>query len=194
MNPLHDIAEDWSKARQREDPAAELCALATVDSIGRPCVRTVVLWDVTEDGLVIMSNTLSPKWRQLKDSGEWEVLILWTTINKQYRVSGRLREPSEADVTKYWPRKRYELKLLDHYCMRNYPQSAVLPSLEDFDRAVEQLRIEFPNPDDIPIPEIARAILLHADEADVWDGRDGMPERALYSRNDEKWEKQYLVP
>jgi pyridoxine/pyridoxamine 5'-phosphate oxidase len=70
----------------------------------------------------------------------------------------------------------------------------VLPSLEDFDRTVEQLRIEFPNPDAVPIPRIACAILLHPDEVDVWDGRDGMPERALYSRKSGHWEKQYLVP
>jgi pyridoxine/pyridoxamine 5'-phosphate oxidase len=194
MNPLHDMAEDWGKARQREDPAADLCALATVDSSGQPCVRTVVLWDVIEGSFVIMSNTLSPKWRQLKESGSWEVLILWTSLLKQYRLRGKLREPSEADITKYWPHKRYELKLLDHYCARNHPQSALLPSLENFDRTMEELRIEFPDPDAVPIPRIACAILLHPDEVDVWHGREGMPERALYSKISGQWEKQHLVP
>ena len=75
-DPLTLLADDRARARERDDPCASLCTLASVDAAGHPQARTLVLRDV-DDRLVsaylaraaldyLVGFTLSPMlWRKL---------------------------------------------------------------------------------------------------------------------------------
>ena len=60
VNPLRRLREDRIRARGLNDPYAELCALATVDSGRNPQVRTLVLRDL-DDRLAVFVNASSPR-------------------------------------------------------------------------------------------------------------------------------------
>src|SRR5687767_9292432 len=109
MNPIQEIRDDWDAARKAGDPTANLCALSTVGFVdGRPRVRTLILWDVRDDGVVLLTNTTSPKWYELQGNPHFEVMMLWTSVMKQYRVRGVTRDLPLADLREQWEKKRYE--------------------------------------------------------------------------------------
>ena len=97
-DPIHQIREDWKAAKDADDPLAGLCALSTVSvDDGRPRVRTLVLWDIREEGVVLLTNNTSPKWHELRRRPCHEVMILWTSVQKQYRLRGEASGLPDSD-------------------------------------------------------------------------------------------------
>ena len=64
---------------------------------GAPGVRPIVLRDVGPQGIGLLISSTSPKWEPLA-SGRYELLLLWLTIRRQYRVRGTLAPMPEALV------------------------------------------------------------------------------------------------
>jgi pyridoxamine 5'-phosphate oxidase len=191
-NPIEQIRSDWEKARKAGDPTANLCALSTVGlTDGRPRVRTLIMWDVTESGVVLLTNTTSPKWHELQRNPHFEVMILWTSIHKQYRLRGRVRDLPEGELQGMWAKKRYELKLLDHYYYGGPQQSAPVDRAE-FLKNMADLEARYP--ESPPMPDSAKGLLLAADEIDVWNGKERFPERLLFVRTGAAWSTSNLAP
>ena len=68
-----------------EDPCANLCTVASVDSHGYPQARTLVLRDVKER-LAIFANETSPKWREITLNARISVVVWLPALNLQYRL------------------------------------------------------------------------------------------------------------
>ena len=81
---------------------------------GAPGVRPIVLRDVGPQGIGLLISGTSPKWEPLS-SGRYELLLLWLTIRRQYRVRGTLAPMPDALVETYWNQKVHESRLLDVY-------------------------------------------------------------------------------
>jgi pyridoxamine 5'-phosphate oxidase len=194
-HPIHMLQADQEKARSLSDPSSDLCALATVDADGCPAVRTLVLWEVRDEGPVLLTNITSPKWHHLSLNGKFELLILWTTLQRQYRLRGGFVELEMGELTRLWSKKRYELKLLDHYYLRGRAQSDSMPSFDEMTHAMESLKQEFHDPDAVPMPHTAKGLQLVISEIDVWEGNTPCPTRTLFVKNaDAQWTKKHLVP
>jgi pyridoxamine 5'-phosphate oxidase len=192
VNPIEQIRSDWDAARKAGDPGANLCALATVGvDDGRPRVRTLILWDVRDGGAALLTNTTSPKWQELQANPHFELMILWTSIQKQYRLRGLGHDLPEPELRALWSKKRYELKLLDHYYHRGPQQSAPVDRSE-FLKSMAALESTYP--ESVPMPDSAKGLLLTPDEIDVWNGSERFPERLLFVREGEMWSRTNLAP
>jgi pyridoxamine 5'-phosphate oxidase len=194
MNPIPQLQRDWKAAKDAGDPAATFCALATVDEAGHPHVRTVVLWDIRSDGLPILTNTTSPKWAHLRSKPNYELVLLWLSLQRQYRIRGTCVELPREDTRRLWAKKRYELKLLDYYYARFGHQSTRIFSHDEFRRRIEVLKSEYPESSDLLFPETAEGLLLQIEQVDLWIGVGLVPERLLYRRLRNKWSVDHLVP
>ena len=89
-DPIALVVEDRARARAAGDPLADLCVLATgggAEEDGSAGVRPIVLRDVGPQGIGLLISRTSPKWEPLS-AGRYEVLLLWLTIRRQYRVRG----------------------------------------------------------------------------------------------------------
>jgi len=193
IDPIALILNDGRAANRANDPMSNLCGLSTVGLDGRPKVRTLILWDVRNDGLALLANTTSPKHHELERDPHFEALLVWPIIQRQYRLRGEVREMTASDLSTLWNRKRYELKLLDHYYSRYQGQS--LPVVrEEFLRLMGDLESEFPDSATIPVPDSAIGLLLNLDEIDVWNGSARFPERTLFRRNESVWTETALTP
>src|SRR5262249_13877445 len=123
----------------------------------------------------------------------FEALLVWPTIQRQYRLRGEVNELKASDLTALWNRKRYELKLLDHYYSRYLGQSMPV-AREEFLRLMGDLEVEFSDSATIPVPDSAIGLLLNPDEIDVWNGSARFPERTLFRRNESSWTETALTP
>ncbi|MDX1514430.1 MAG: pyridoxamine 5'-phosphate oxidase family protein, partial [Gammaproteobacteria bacterium] len=114
-DPLVQLASDQARARAGQDPCVDRCSLATVTRDGEPRVRTLVLHGVENGRLELYFNATSPKWRQLKANGKYELLVYWPTIGRQYRLSGGLDEIPWETMAERWRRRESAGKQLDLY-------------------------------------------------------------------------------
>lgn len=194
VDPITEIVADRERARAAGDPLVDACILATSDGHGAPGVRALVLRDVGEQGLGLLISATSPKWEPLH-SGRYELLILWQTIHRQYRVRGSLTPMPEERVEEYWRRKVHASRLLDLYYDRVQPQSTPVTSREAFMRGIETLRQHHPTPEAVPRPPQLRGVYLRPTRIEIWRGSaDRLHDRRLCTRSHEGWREQVLVP
>jgi pyridoxamine 5'-phosphate oxidase len=96
MELLDRPAEPWplfdrwfALAQQSEQSNPEAMALATVDRSGIPQLRTVLMKQIDQRGLVFFTNSHSTKGQNIVDQPEVSALFYWRTLNRQIRVNGR---------------------------------------------------------------------------------------------------------
>jgi pyridoxamine 5'-phosphate oxidase len=193
-DPIGELEADRERARAAKDPFADLCVLATAPASGPPGVRVVVLRDTGPQGIGLLINATSPKWRPLTEE-RYECLLPWLTIRRQYRIRGGLAPMPEARLAGYWDLKVHESRLLDLYYERMGPQSSRVASPEAFRAGIETLRREHPTRESVSRPAELRGVYLVPKRIEIWHGSpDRLHDRRLYAREGDGWSESVLVP
>jgi pyridoxamine 5'-phosphate oxidase len=198
LDPIALIVADRERARAAGDPFADLCVLATAPDGGTnaaaPGVRPIVLRDVGPQGIGLLISRTSPKWEPLS-AGRYELLLLWLTIRRQYRVRGSVTSMPEPLVQTYWDQKVHESRLLDLYYATHGAQSSVVPSRERFLEGIDALRRRYPSPEAVPRPELLRGVYLVPERIEAWRGApDRLHDRRRFAREGSGWREETLVP
>jgi pyridoxamine 5'-phosphate oxidase len=196
-DPVALVVDDRARARAAGDPLVDLCVLATAGGghdPGAPGVRPIVLRDVGPQGIGLLISRTSPKWEPLS-SGRYELLLLWLTIRRQYRVRGGIAPMPEAMVETYWNQKVHESRLLDLYYATYGAQSTTVASRAQFLEGIEALRRRHPTPEAVPRPELLRGVYLIPERIEAWRGSpDRLHDRRRFLRVEEGWREETLVP
>ncbi|MCY4564581.1 MAG: hypothetical protein OXE40_08900 [Gammaproteobacteria bacterium] len=187
MNPLHRLREDRARARELNDPYAELCVLATVDSHRNPQARTLVLRDLDER-LAVFVNATSPKWPSMDSVA---AVVFLASLDIQYRLQCRTEPVAAETVQASWQLRPEIPKRLD-WLYEKRPQSSVL-------RRREQLLAELtaaPVPDPLVAPDSARGLYLVPEAVERLDVKhdSGIHDRRRWTLAEGEWREQVLVP
>lgn len=197
VDPVALVVEDRERARAAGDPMVDLCVLGTSGSgrdVRAPGVRPIVLRDVGPQGIGLLISQTSPKWEPLA-SGRAEVLLLWLTIRRQYRVRGAIRPMPEALVETYWNQKVHASRLLDAYYATYAGQSTPVGSRAQFLEGIDALRQRYPTPEAVPRPELLRGVYVVPERIEQWRGSpDRLHDRRLFVRETGGWREDVLVP
>jgi len=195
-DPILAIQEAREQARQLRDPYVDVCFLATASAAGQPEVRAISLRDIdVAKGFALVISELSPKWQQLT-AGPCSLHMLWITVQRQYRVYGRL-EPMESErLQYYWNRKVHASRLLEHYYETYQSQSHPIASYDTLLQGIDALRQRYPQAEAVPLAAALRGVYLYPTAIDVWHGSpaDRLHDRRLYTRGKTAWTSQSLVP
>jgi pyridoxamine 5'-phosphate oxidase len=85
-------------------------ALATADGAGAPSVRTLLLKDITDEGLWFATLSTSPKGQELAFNPRAAVVLYWREQGRQIRVSGDAeagsRDLARSDFLRRHPNAR----------------------------------------------------------------------------------------
>jgi pyridoxamine 5'-phosphate oxidase len=194
-DPIALLVEDRERARAKGDPLTDLCVLATAGAAdGMPGVRPIVLRDVGPQGIGLLISRTSQKWEPLA-SGRSEILLLWLTIRRQYRVRGAIAPMPEATIEGYWNQKVHESRLLDLYYATYGAQSTVVESRARFLEGIDALRRQHPTTEDVPRPELLRGVYLVPQRIEAWRGSpDRLHDRRRFVREPLGWREETLVP
>lgn len=194
-DPIQEIAAEWERVRERNDPLAEVCYLVTVASPDRAEARALTLREVTDRGVGVMVNRTSPKWRQLSQTETATILIHWPSVRRQYRIWGTIVPMDPERIETYWRRKSLGSKLLEYYYTEFRPQSGEVASREAFLAGIEELRRRFPDREAVPPPASLAGIYVVPREIEAWHGsEERLHDRRRYRRAGEAWEAVTLVP
>ena len=196
-DPLSLVVDDRARARAASDPMTDLCVLATAGHASRaeaPGVRPIVLRDIGPQGIGLLISGTSPKWEPLS-SGRYELLLLWLTIRRQYRVRGTIDAMPDATLETYWNQKVHASRLLDVYYGTYGAQSTPVASRDAFLQDIDALRRQYPTPEAVPRPELLRGVYLVPERIEVWRGSpDRLHDRRRFHREATGWREETLVP
>lgn len=165
-------------------------SLATATARGVPSVRTLLLRDVTPEGLWFATLVSSPKGADLVANPRAAVSLYWREQGRQLRFAGSVqtgsRELAAADFLARHPDSRAGALA--------GRQSQPLPDPAELEHAVEAAKATIAaEPGTVP-PEWT-VYLLRPDTVEFWQA---MPERGQarlrYTRVGERWDRTLLWP
>lgn len=195
-DPIADMIAARARARQLGDPYVDVCFLATATSEGAPAVRAIALRDIEIRGVGLLINANSPKWQQLEATGQYVLQVFWATVQRQYRVQGRLEAMDAERLQHYWARKGYHSRLMEAYYEEVEPQSQAVSTREVLLSGMQTLESRYPDRERIPLPASLRGVYLYPLTIDVWHGApaDRLHDRRLFTRTANGWSSSVLVP
>ena len=190
VDPLTWCAEWLADAAQAEPVNPTAVALATVDGVGHPQVRMVLLRGFDRNGFAFYTNTESPKGEDLALHPHAALCFYWKSLARQLRVTGKVEAvtPTEADA--YFASRPHESQIGAWASQ----QSRVLDSRATLEQQVASFTQRFAV---APVPRPAywsgyRVVPAHIE---FWEERPyRLHARTLFRRRGEHWEICHLYP
>ena len=184
--------EEWlSLANTSETNDPNAMSLATTDESGLPDVRIVLLKGVTSEGFSFFTNSLSKKGRQLKSNSAAALLFHWKSQRRQVRIRGNVDPLPESDADEYFASRSLQSQL----AAIASEQSSPLPSRQEFEDKVTELRKQFKDSAQVPRPKHWGGYMLAPEEIEFWQDQPfRMHDRLLYQRRGNSWQSSRLYP
>jgi pyridoxamine 5'-phosphate oxidase len=189
-NPIAQFQSwfDAAVAAQLPEPNAMTIATATPD--GMPSARVVLLKDVDDRGFVFFTNYNSHKGQELTANPQAAIVFLWTELERQVRIQGRVERIAPAESDEYFysrpPGSRLGAWASD--------QSEVVASREVLDQQLADLEAKYAN-QEIPRPEHWGGFRVIPTMIEFWQGRSSrLHDRLRYRLVGEAWVIDRLSP
>jgi pyridoxamine 5'-phosphate oxidase len=167
-------------------------ALATVDAVGVPNVRMVLLKDADPRGFVFYTNLESEKGREIAGASAAAGVLHWKSLRRQVRFRGPVERVTAEEADAYYA-SRARVSRLGAWASK---QSRPLPSRAVLEGAVAEMEARFPG-DAIPRPTHWSGTRILAREIEFWHDRPyRLHDRVRFTRENEgaPWEKTRLWP
>ncbi|MEM1349283.1 MAG: pyridoxamine 5'-phosphate oxidase [Myxococcota bacterium] len=196
--PLHTDPFAWfgewlseAEATGMVDPNA--CAVATVDSDGRPSARIVLLKEWDERGFVFYTNLTSRKGREALGQEVAAMTFFWRDMDRQIRIEGDVVQVSDEQADAYYA-TRPKGSRVGAWASN---QSSPLDSRQTLMEEVAGLEAKYADTDDVPRPPHWSGLRIVPRAIEFWQaGAFRLHNRFVFTRAKEResWEVQRLNP
>ena len=188
-DPLVQFERWFAEAVAAQLPLANAMTLATVAASGAPAARVVLLKGVDGGGFVFYTNYQSRKGRELAAQPLACLVLLWSELERQVRIEGRVEKVPAADSDAYYASRPLGARLSAWASAQSEPvagRAALERSLE------EMVRRHGAAP---PRPPHWGGYRLLPEAVEFWQGRaDRLHDRLLYRRAGVHWTIERLAP
>ena len=190
-DPINKVKAWMEQARNTEKSDADAISLATVDEMGFPNVRMVLLRKIEADSFVFFTNYTSKKAQEIEFSNKVAFSFHWKSLAKQIRVRG-ISEKEDGVIADDYYSSRDLGSRIGAWASR---QSAVLKNRQELLQRVREAEKKFKN--DPPRPTFWGGIRIRPLSIEFWtDGEFRLHERELWTRTqiDAPWRNCLLYP
>ena len=197
---VHDLEPDpadqfhrWFKdAVEAQIMEPNAMTLASVDALGWPDARVVLLKDADEQGFTFYTNYLSAKAEQIDNCAQVCLVFYWDVLFRQVRIRGTIAKVGRDEAQAYWdtrPRAS-QLGAIASHQSQTLDSRTVLE--ENFAKAAEQYR----QAQVIPLPDDWGGYRVTPETVEFWQGQPSrLHDRFVYvRREDGGWKTQRLAP
>lgn len=164
--------------------------LSTVDSLGNPSSRIVLLKGVFDDKFRIYTCYSSDKGRAIDSNPNVSMLWYWDVLEQQVRVKGVAARTSRAETEAYFRSRPRESQLSAYVSA----QSQVVSSRDELEKkrlkAIKELEGK-----DVPLPDNWGGYDIAPSYFEFWQGRaNRFHDRLVFERNASSWSIKRLEP
>ena len=170
------------------DPSAIILATANKDA--EPSVRVVLLKGIDEEGLIFFTNYKSRKGKDISENPQASLLFFWKELERQVRISGKVKKISKKESEDYFHSRPYESQL----AALASKQSSIIPDRKHLEEKFEELEKEFKGKE-IPLPAFWGGFKLIPESFEFWQGRENrLHDRISYLKESNNWKIVRLAP
>jgi pyridoxamine-phosphate oxidase len=191
LDPLEQFRKWFNESIKAEVPEPNAMNLATVNEMGRPSSRIVLLKGIEEGGFVFYSNYLSKKGKDIENNPACALTFFWPELERQIRIEGvadRVDGTTSDNYFKSRPRGSRIGALAS-------PQSSMIANRKILEERVLQIESKYKGVDDLPRPHQWGGYKVDPFLIEFWQGRaDRLHDRIQYSKVDGKWQIHRLAP
>ena len=189
-DPLGQFALWMQEAIAAHLPEPTAMTLATVASDGRPSARIVLLKGCDPGGFVFYTNYQSRKGAELAANRFASLLFLWTELERQVRIEGRVEPVSAAESDAYFATRPVGSR---HGAWAS-PQSAEIPDRAWLEARWHEAEVRYGEAP--PRPPHWGGYRVVPEAIEFWQGRRSrLHDRLVYRRDgDRGWRIVRLAP
>lgn len=182
---------DWmSDARHLEPNDANAMSLATVDKVGIPDVRIVLLKSFDEAGFVFYSNGHSSKGEQLAANPVGALCFHWKSLRRQVRIRGDISPVSESKADDYFASRARGSQIGAVASEQSQP----LESREYFENRLVEIENKYEN-QPVPRPAHWGGWRVTPKTIEFWRDRPfRLHDRLVFTAAGKRWTKERLFP
>lgn len=191
------IARDWLAEAERTEPNdPNAIALASVDALGLPNVRMVLLKEIELSGpgggaFVFYTNYDSAKGQELAASGKAAFVMHWKSLRRQVRVRGEVSREEGPQADDYYASRSLQSRLGAWASKQSRPLASRTGLMAEVAKVTA---LKGPNP---PRPPFWGGFRIRPLEIEFWaDGAFRLHDRFRWSRGNlaDAWNVERLSP
>lgn len=189
-NPLQQFDRWFTQAVQGQVLEPNAMQIATVDTKGKPTLRTVLLKSYDDKGFVFYTNYNSQKAQQIAANPQVALLIFWKELERQVEITGRAEKVSTLESLRYFTSRPRGSQLGAWVSV----QSSIITSRNLLEMKLEEIKRKF-NEGAIPLPDFWGGYRVIPETIEFWQGRSNrLHDRFEYRRTAQGWDIVRLSP
>ena len=191
-NPFNLFKEWLAEAEKLEPNDPNALALATVNKLGVPSVRMVLLKGYNAKGFVFYTNLNSRKSEDIKINPNASMCFHWKSLLRQIRIVGKINSVQIEEADKYYKSRSYGSRI-GAWASK---QSTILNSRDELYESIDDYKKKFPEENKVPRPNYWSGWNLSPSEVEFWlDGENRIHQRLKYIKDENNsWKKVLLSP
>lgn len=186
-----DLFGEWlAEAEAKELNDANAMCLATVDALGRPSSRMVLLKGLDPRGFAFYTNLTSRKGTELSFNRHAALCFHWKSLRRQVRVEGPVEPVTEAEADVYF----HSRARISQIGAAASDQSRPLDSRAILEARVAKIEAELAGAE-VPRPANWSGFRVVPEAIEFWkDGAYRLHDRILFTREGMEWRAERLYP
>jgi len=183
--------ESWFEEAKKAEPIPTAMSLATVNNIGEPTLRTVLLKLFDKKGFIFFTNYKSRKADHITDNPNVAVLFNWVALERQVSITGVAERIKTKESIKYFLSRPRGSQLGAWVS----DQSSVLSSRKILELKLKEMKRKFSD-GEIPLPDFWGGFRIIPKTFEFWQGRPNrLHDRFIYSKqSNELWKIDRIAP
>ena len=188
-NPLIQFEQWLNEAIRAQVNEPTAMNVATVDVMGKPNSRMVLLKEVNEQGFVFFSNYLSRKGKALDVHPYAALTFFWAELERQVRIEGCVEKLSAQASDEYFASRPYTSRLGAWAS----EQSSVIADKNVLIKRAAAVGLKHPL--HVPRPPHWGGYVVIPERVEFWQGRPSrLHDRIQYRLQHQEWLKERLAP